>query len=794
MASVVQAEIEKWKQQKSDIIYDEKENKFKIGNFEFIVNMEGQLFVETSSKNIPQWFNDLDDYIMETQPSLIRLLKHINKIHKKSKKYGSCKINFADDLNDDTDSILGFDFAESRIRRQIEENLENATCKLVNDEVAKKTPIMFTGQLPGKVIMNELFDLRDKYKGSSRVSINAVDNSVYHWNIKFRNFARKELNESIQNLQKEYGYDYIELEVYFHNKYYPCYPPFVKVLRPRLKDSLMNRITSMKMVQFDYWSPCRSMKYIVDKLYTVINNYAFVDHQSAMNDVTKYPDGAYHPLEAIIVKLAAMCDYDSIGKPLDDSEKEYEKTINVKQNNNSEKEKYWASGTGYGTSGSKNWNPEEYIRLQEEKDNQIISVLKNITYMIEGANEEELKVIYSVIESSYLVPFIKSYLRGNTMLEIGKHRNVYEAIFTILQLLSTEDGIFLFDDTHGKKNLFSILTDLKGEAKTVIEIAKASNDNDDNIVIDQNVAPMIITMYEMVEPIYEAHQKKIKEFKKGKNWDKEVEGERQAHSQYFEEMDKLKYATVDDISNFHYKQVTNILPMKIAVKIGNEYSALSSSLPICEATSIFLRVNVNNFRCSRVLITGPPETPYDAGIFIFDTYMDVTYPANPPSMKFLNHGGKRFNPNLYDSGKVCLSLLGTWSGSGGEKWNQNTSTLQQLFTSIQALILIEHPYFNEPNYESLIGTIDGNNKTKKYNNDIRLFTMQHAILDFLENPKLYPEFEDVVTKHFTLCKDRILKNCEKWTNEGFNSKSFSHVNTAKYIEVNNKIKEKLEYY
>ena len=22
----------------------------------------------------------------------------------------------------------------------------------------------------------------------------------------------------------------------------------------------------------------------------------------------------------------------------------------------------------------------------------------------------------------------------------------------------------------------------------------------------------------------------------------------------------------------------------------------------------------------------------------------------------------RFNPNLYDSGKVCLSLLGTWSG------------------------------------------------------------------------------------------------------------------------------------
>ena len=26
----------------------------------------------------------------------------------------------------------------------------------------------------------------------------------------------------------------------------------------------------------------------------------------------------------------------------------------------------------------------------------------------------------------------------------------------------------------------------------------------------------------------------------------------------------------------------------------------------------------------------------------------------------------RFNPNLYSNGKVCLSLLGTWSGKGGE--------------------------------------------------------------------------------------------------------------------------------
>lgn len=30
------------------------------------------------------------------------------------------------------------------------------------------------------------------------------------------------------------------------------------------------------------------------------------------------------------------------------------------------------------------------------------------------------------------------------------------------------------------------------------------------------------------------------------------------------------------------------------------------------------------------------------------------------------------------NGKVCLSLLGTWSGEKGESWNSKTSTLLQV--------------------------------------------------------------------------------------------------------------------
>lgn len=52
-------------------------------------------------------------------------------------------------------------------------------------------------------------------------------------------------------------------------------------------------------------------------------------------------------------------------------------------------------------------------------------------------------------------------------------------------------------------------------------------------------------------------------------------------------------------------------------------------------------------------------------------------------------GVHQFNPNLYNNGKVCLSLLGTWhGGSRAEGWTEK-STLLQVFVSIQSLIFIK---------------------------------------------------------------------------------------------------------
>jgi ubiquitin-protein ligase len=81
---------------------------------------------------------------------------------------------------------------------------------------------------------------------------------------------------------------------------------------------------------------------------------------------------------------------------------------------------------------------------------------------------------------------------------------------------------------------------------------------------------------------------------------------------------------------------------------------------------VFVRVDEDRLDVLKILITGPADTPYEGGCFVFDMFLPADYPQKPPCCLITTTGGSRvrFNPNLYANGKVCLSLLGTWSGPG----------------------------------------------------------------------------------------------------------------------------------
>ena len=78
---------------------------------------------------------------------------------------------------------------------------------------------------------------------------------------------------------------------------------------------------------------------------------------------------------------------------------------------------------------------------------------------------------------------------------------------------------------------------------------------------------------------------------------------------------------------------------------------------------------------------------------------------------------------------MCLSLLGTWSGPG---WEPGKSTLLQVLISIQSLIMVADPYFNEPGYQSSLNTPQGDARSKQYNATIRRGTLHYAVLGQLQ--------------------------------------------------------------
>merc|ERR1719154_130124 len=115
----------------------------------------------------------------------------------------------------------------------------------------------------------------------------------------------------------------------------------------------------------------------------------------------------------------------------------------------------------------------------------------------------------------------------------------------------------------------------------------------------------------------------------------------------------------------------------------------------------------------------------------------------------------RFNPNLYQDGKVCLSLLGTWDGAQGEHWNQHTSTILQVLISIQSLILCPEPYYNEPGFERKYGTECCLAHSAKYNEEVLKNNLRYAISDAIKCPPV--GFEEAVNIHFYLKSHQLIK-------------------------------------
>lgn len=195
-----------------------------------------------------------------------------------------------------------------------------------------------------------------------------------------------------------------------------------------------------------------------------------------------------------------------------------------------------------------------------------------------------------------------------------------------------------------------------------------------------------------------------------------------------------------------------------------------------DKNGIYCIFNDSNIMNVKVMIIGPKDTPYQYGFYLFDLDFPKQYPFEPPHVKFITYGKQiRFNPNLYINGKVCLSILGTWSGPG---WTSCCS-LNTVLLSIQTL-LNETPIQNEPGWENC-----SDHRSSDYNKVIEYGNVCVATIDtYSKIPYGYEDFKDIM-------KQKIIENKDYFMNY-FVNKEQDHSLKSRIYSM--KIDTQYEYY
>eukprot|EP01122_Echinamoeba_exundans_P001349 TRINITY_DN11423_c0_g1_i1.p1 TRINITY_DN11423_c0_g1~~TRINITY_DN11423_c0_g1_i1.p1 ORF type:complete len:3880 (+),score=662.12 TRINITY_DN11423_c0_g1_i1:92-11731(+) len=473
---------------------------------------------------------------------------------------------------------------------------------------------------------------------------------------------------------------------------------------------------------------------------------------------------------------------------------------------------HWAKGTGYGTEEdsanqdpANKWSHEKYMRIAAITQRCTVRLLRLVRASFNGGKDQEQMLL-----ASCLLPLLESYLRNDSLLDMERAAPLYVEMFQLLKDLSahqkTATMCFLQPLRDGtSETIFGLVSRIQKIAAAAETVAKkkekapetsSSSESTSSKVkassrrakavalvkspeqkaAEAALLPEMTLAFKALEKLSLAEKNASKPSEnttvvKSQEADLEQKYCDALQEYLFGEMDMAKSdasSLREKYSEHHYDaricQETSPAPQKMK-RLINEISALSIGLPLHLNSSVFLRVDSERIDVMKSAITGPKGTPYENGVFVFDVFCPAEYPVSPPlvNLQTTGNGTMRFNPNLYNCGKVCLSLLGTWRGGPNEQWNEQTSTLLQVFVSIQSLIFVEEPYFNEPGYESSMGTPEGTASSNAYNENIKLGTLRWAILEQLRSPA--KGFEDIISTHFKLKKQEVIKQCDSWLKE-----------------------------
>lgn len=208
---------------------------------------------------------------------------------------------------------------------------------------------------------------------------------------------------------------------------------------------------------------------------------------------------------------------------------------------------------------------------------------------------------------------------------------------------------------------------------------------------------------------------------------------------------------------------------------------------------IYVNFNEDDILKARAIIIGPKNTPYENGILYFNIVFPNNYPYSPPKVMYYSYSKIRIHPNLYVGipsnnfqGKVCLSIINTWSGP---KW----TTVMHIGSVLLSLISVldENPLRNEPGYENIKGKYND-----IYNTIVEYDKYRHLILNNGFELGEFRVFKDVIDAHIDRNKEEIMNKVEKlskYKKKKINTNIYGIKSIEiDYNEVKNKLKDKFD--
>ncbi|EFO27610.1 ubiquitin-conjugating enzyme E [Loa loa] len=114
-----------------------------------------------------------------------------------------------------------------------------------------------------------------------------------------------------------------------------------------------------------------------------------------------------------------------------------------------------------------------------------------------------------------------------------------------------------------------------------------------------------------------------------------------------------------------------------------------------EGFSAGLRGDVEDIYKWEVVVLGPPDTPYEGGVFRATLDFPADYPQRPPKMRFIS---KIWHPNIDIDGNVCISIL---HEPGDDRYGYEKPEERWLpVHTVETILLSVISMLADPNYES----------------------------------------------------------------------------------------------